>query len=66
MTVRKLRKNQRGPTCSYCLNRAVHRGLVFTRFACAEHKPLLDAADEAQERLDASLTEAEYSIGLTL
>jgi hypothetical protein len=65
MTVRRLRKNQRGPKCSYCDSRAVYRGLMFTKFGCSLHKPLLDSEDAAQERRDAHCTEAEYSLGLS-
>lgn len=64
MTVRRLRTNQRGPKCSYCPGHASYRGLMFTKFACKQHKPLLEAADADQERRDSYLSEAEYSIGL--
>lgn len=64
MTVRRLRTNQRGPKCSYCRDPATYRGLLFTKFACKQHKSLLAAADAEQERREAYSTEAEYSLGL--
>lgn len=64
MTVRKLRTNRRGPKCSYCPDPASLRGLMFTKFSCKMHKPLLEAADAEQERRDSYVSEAEYSIGL--
>lgn len=64
MTVRKLRKKQRGPKCSYCPERAEYRGLMFTKFGCAQHKAALDAEDAAQERRDSYSTDAEFSLCL--
>lgn len=64
MTVRKLRQNQRGPKCSYCPERAVYRGLMFTKFGCEQHKPMLDKEDAAQEARDSYSTDAEFSLGL--
>jgi hypothetical protein len=52
MTVRRLRSKQHGPSCSYCAERAVWRGVYFTRFACSDHKPQLDHADAEQTARD--------------
>lgn len=52
MTVRKLKKEQRGPWCSYCpekTERAVYRGCSFRRFACTEHLNTLTEEDKEQE-----------------
>lgn len=62
MTVRRLKKAQRGPWCSYCdvdRKRAVHRGLGFRKFACSEHLPVLTAEDKEDERMSAYETEGE-------
>lgn len=52
MTVRRLRSMQRGPSCSYCAERAVWRGVYFTRYACEGHKPQLVHADRQQAIAD--------------
>jgi len=52
MTVRKLRAKQRGPRCSHCDARAVHRGVNFTRFACDEHLAVLQAEDDRQAAVE--------------
>jgi len=52
MTVRRLRAKQRGPRCSYCTERAIHRGVGFTMFACAEHLDSLTAADRRQHAIE--------------
>jgi hypothetical protein len=65
MTVRRLKKAQRGPWCSYCppkSERAVHRGCGFTKFACSKHMPNLTADDEAQSRRDSYQTDAEWQL----
>lgn len=64
MTVRKLRSKQRGPRCSYCDARAVWRGVYFTKFACDEHKPRLDAADSEQTRRDSVQSDADWILGV--
>lgn len=48
MSVRFLRRKQRGPFCSHCNERAIWRGLGFTRFACASHLPDLNAEQTEQ------------------
>jgi hypothetical protein len=64
MTVRRLRAKQRGPFCSWCKERATHRGVGFTRFACVEHLAELEKADTDQSRLDQHETEGEFTAGV--
>jgi hypothetical protein len=52
MTVRRLRARQRGPCCSWCEKRAIHRGVLFTKFACDVHLIDLQAADDRQEHIN--------------
>lgn len=59
MTVRRLRAKQRGPRCSYCEERAVHRGCYFRMFACSEHLDKLTEDDAAQAAQDSYQTEGE-------
>jgi hypothetical protein len=62
MTVRRLKGAQLGPWCSYCTAapfRATHRGLSYTKFACIEHLPMLQAADRKQAQQDSCETEGE-------
>lgn len=52
MTVRRLRKTQRGPWCSYCPDktvRAVHRGCGFRKFSCKEHLSDLETQDRKED-----------------
>lgn len=52
MTVRRLKKAQRGPWCSYCAaktERAVHRGCGFRKFACTDHLDDLIADDQKED-----------------
>ena len=65
MAVYRLRKNQRGPKCSYCDAKAVHRGCYFRKFACTDHISRLVEDDALQMEVDAHETEAEFFIGLT-
>jgi hypothetical protein len=65
MTVRRLRKNQRGPWCSYeeegVKVRAVHRGCGFTKFACSSCLEKLVADDDKQSSVD-DFSDAEFSL----
>lgn len=45
MAVRKLRSKQFGPECSFCDERAIWRGFMFNKFACAAHRSALVAWD---------------------
>jgi hypothetical protein len=54
MTVRKLRKKQQGPKCSFCQNKAVYRGSLFTKFSCEDHVNALSAEDKQCELTDYS------------
>jgi hypothetical protein len=60
MTVRRLRANQRGPRCSYCSERAVHRGCLFTRFACPDHLDKLRTEDAGRARIEQYVSDAEF------
>ena len=62
MTVRKLRKKQKGPWCSYCEDktRAVYRGCGFTKFSCSDCLEKLQEADLNMERQEGHLSEADY------
>ena len=65
MTVRRLRKNQRGPWCGYCepkTTRATHRGLGFSKFSCADHKERLETDDREYECRDSIGSDAEFSL----
>ena len=64
MTVRRLRKPQRGPWCSYCEGkvRAVHRGCGFRKFSCTDHLDALTAEDRKEEAQGAYQTEAEWEL----
>ena len=67
MTVRRLRKKQRGPWCSYCeprTSRAVFRGCGFRKFCCSNCRPKLEAEDEKEERMGGYQTEAEWQLGV--
>ncbi len=54
MSVRKLKAKQRGPFCSYCQQRATHRGGMFTRFASANHLEVLQSDDRKANTPDYS------------
>jgi hypothetical protein len=60
MTVRRLRKKQKGPWCSYCevKTRAVYRGCGFTKFSCFGHLDNLQEDDCQME--NRRLSEADY------
>ena len=62
MTVRRLRKKQKGPWCSYCevKTRAVYRGCSFTKFSCSEHFDNLQEDDCKMEKIESHLSEADY------
>jgi hypothetical protein len=63
MTVKRLKKEQRGPWCSYCggkVQRAVHRGCGFRKFSCSDHLSNLTADDLAESRQSNYQTEGEY------
>lgn len=64
MTVYRLRKKQRGPKCSYCDEKAAHRGCHFTKFACSYHLAQLTEDDRRQTASDEYHTEAEFQLGL--
>jgi hypothetical protein len=54
VTVRKLRAKQRGPKCSWCDAKAIQRGFMFSRFACADHAAELAAWDARAQAPDYS------------
>ena len=62
MTVRPLKKKQKGPWCSYCevKTRAVYRGCFFTKFSCSEHLKNLQEDDYEMEKRESQLSEADY------
>jgi hypothetical protein len=63
MTIRKLRKKQRGPSCSYCQEKAVYRGCFFTKFSCETHLSDLKADDKKCDLLaQPDYSDAEFSI----
>lgn len=64
MTVRLLRKKQRGPRCSYCDLRADYRGLGFTKFACAAHEAKLRTEDQAAWARENDPSDAEWMLGI--
>lgn len=59
MAVRKLKAKQRGPQCSWCQERATHRGFMFSRHACDNHIPELTAWDRQAQAPDYS--DAEFA-----
>lgn len=54
MSVRQLKSKQRGPTCSWCASKATHRGFMFGKFACADHRANLEAWDAREQTPDYS------------
>ena len=62
MTVRRLRKKQKGPKCDWCDEKAVYRGWHFTKFACSEHHLALDDLDTKLTANDSYESEAETSL----
>jgi len=64
MTVRRLKKAQRGPWCSYCpdkTERAVHRGCGFRKFACSYHLDKLKS-DDRKEDTGPDYSDAAFSL----
>lgn len=54
MAVRRLKGKQRGPKCSWCAERATHRGFMFGKHACESHMAQLVAWDEREQAPDYS------------
>lgn len=54
MAVRPLKPKQRGPRCSWCAERATHRGFMFSRYACSSHLTQLEEWDTKETRPDTS------------
>lgn len=54
MAVRLLRAKQRGPKCSWCTEKATHRGFGFGRLACSAHLTTLHDWDRRESAPDYS------------
>ncbi len=54
MTVRRLKTKQLGPKCSFCDEKAVHRGYGFGKFACGSHHQQLSEWDRIASAPDYS------------
>lgn len=54
MTVRRLKLRQRGHACSWCTNKATHRGYGFGKLACADHMTALEQWDRRESAPDYS------------
>ena len=68
--MKRLKKNQRGPWCSFCepkTERAVYRENGFAdMFACSEHKGVLAEHERQIAEQEARLTEADYQTWMRL
>jgi len=59
--VYKLKAKQRGPKCSYCDERATHRGFMFGKFSCEQHLAELEQWDRRETAPDYS--DAQFYAG---
>jgi len=54
MAVKRLRAKQRGPSCSWCSERASHRGYGSAKFSCPDHLSELEEWDRRESTPDYS------------